>query len=207
MAIIACPECKGQLSDQAPACPHCGGKTIPETSTGSMPQQGPHRSRRVISVVILLALMAMLAVVLIAPWRKETTDGMTWSEAIKEHGLEWTDLINETTKVKDDGFVIRTVDVKEETLLEMSLKVVGGGNVEFKFLDHENFNRWMDKKAYAGFASLSSEEGTNSKSHTGRIQAGKYHFIIKEASSSNILGSADEATVSIQIRVLTRSRK
>jgi uncharacterized membrane protein SpoIIM required for sporulation len=24
MGIIACPECKGQLSDQAPGCPHCG---------------------------------------------------------------------------------------------------------------------------------------------------------------------------------------
>ncbi len=24
MALIACPECKGQVSDQAPACPHCG---------------------------------------------------------------------------------------------------------------------------------------------------------------------------------------
>ncbi len=24
MALIACPECNKQVSDQAPACPHCG---------------------------------------------------------------------------------------------------------------------------------------------------------------------------------------
>lgn len=24
MALVACPECKAQISDQAPACPHCG---------------------------------------------------------------------------------------------------------------------------------------------------------------------------------------
>jgi stage II sporulation protein M len=33
MPIIACPECKGQLSDQAPACPHCGYVAKPPPAT------------------------------------------------------------------------------------------------------------------------------------------------------------------------------
>lgn len=24
MTLMACPECQGQVSDRAPACPHCG---------------------------------------------------------------------------------------------------------------------------------------------------------------------------------------
>lgn len=28
MALTSCPECKGQVSDQAAACPHCGAPRV-----------------------------------------------------------------------------------------------------------------------------------------------------------------------------------
>lgn len=41
MALIECPECGGQVSDRAPACPHCGVPIANSASTGANPTAAP----------------------------------------------------------------------------------------------------------------------------------------------------------------------
>ena len=43
MALINCPNCGNQMSDAAPACPHCGRPNTPAASTGApeTPASGP----------------------------------------------------------------------------------------------------------------------------------------------------------------------
>ena len=43
MALIACPECDGQVSNRAPACPHCGFPL--GSSAGPLPTDGASPAR------------------------------------------------------------------------------------------------------------------------------------------------------------------
>jgi uncharacterized membrane protein YdbT with pleckstrin-like domain len=43
MAIVACPECKGQVSSAAAACPHCGHPLAP-SAAADVPRSPPPRS-------------------------------------------------------------------------------------------------------------------------------------------------------------------
>lgn len=57
--LIECPECKGQVSDQAEACPHCGHPTKP--SAREIPPAAPtksHTGRN--GCLITLAIVAVL---------------------------------------------------------------------------------------------------------------------------------------------------
>ena len=67
MALIRCPECGKKVSDQAPACPHCGNPNVaapaaknPEETPAPAPKE--RRSHRkailVVSVVLVLCLAA-----------------------------------------------------------------------------------------------------------------------------------------------------
>jgi hypothetical protein len=38
MALINCPNCGNQMSDAAPACPHCGRPNTPASSSGPAPE-------------------------------------------------------------------------------------------------------------------------------------------------------------------------
>jgi hypothetical protein len=67
MALVQCPECKQQISDQATTCPHCGaprpGATAPSSQpapSSPAPQSRPARSAWPIVLVIVLALGAFL---------------------------------------------------------------------------------------------------------------------------------------------------
>ena len=56
MALIACPECKGQLSTDAKTCPHCGSKEHRESGWGS---------------VFLVGFLLMIAVLSFFPGEKK----------------------------------------------------------------------------------------------------------------------------------------
>ena len=67
MALIRCPECGKKVSDQAPACPHCGNPNVaapaaknPEETPAPAPKE--RRSHRkailVVSIVLVLCLAA-----------------------------------------------------------------------------------------------------------------------------------------------------
>ncbi len=55
MALIKCPECRGQVSDQATACPHCGHPTAALTA----------RKRAALGVAMGLMIAGVLAGVLV----------------------------------------------------------------------------------------------------------------------------------------------
>lgn len=62
MALIACPECAREVSDQAPACIHCGFPLQPRAPVDARPHQQRHKTKKFISlvVVILIIIPALL---------------------------------------------------------------------------------------------------------------------------------------------------
>lgn len=67
MALVQCPECKQEISDQAVACPHCGAPraitaapTSPAAPIPQAAQRRPARGAWPIVLVIVLALGAFL---------------------------------------------------------------------------------------------------------------------------------------------------
>ena len=67
MALVQCPECKQEISDQATACPHCGAPRPGATASGSQaasssgaPQPRPGRGAWPIVLIVVLALAAFL---------------------------------------------------------------------------------------------------------------------------------------------------
>ena len=74
MALIECPECKNQMSDQAKACPHCGAPRNGAAQGGNAsmhtaPTSASSGARPLVFVVILVVL-AFLA------WRMTRTPGL-----------------------------------------------------------------------------------------------------------------------------------
>ncbi len=62
MALITCPECSKEISDQADACPHCGYKM--QTTTDVPPNIKTHSGlgrKVVMSMVIVFAIVIYLA--------------------------------------------------------------------------------------------------------------------------------------------------
>lgn len=57
MALISCPECRHSVSDQAPACPHCG-----------YPIAGSSRSQRGIESGVAGKAIGAVGGWLIVPW-------------------------------------------------------------------------------------------------------------------------------------------
>lgn len=61
MALVACPECKREISSEAPACPHCG-KPQPEVQKAIT--RAAHRAQdnnqRVGCAVMIIGLIACL---------------------------------------------------------------------------------------------------------------------------------------------------
>jgi len=75
MALISCPQCGNQISDQAPACPHCGyqaGQTYDEqpqaeqyeTYDEPQPQGGGNRKLQWVVVAMCVVLLAIVAALL-----------------------------------------------------------------------------------------------------------------------------------------------
>ncbi len=60
MALVKCPECSQQASDQAPSCPHCG---FPFSSPSATIAKGAARRKPIFATLALLA----LAISLFAP--------------------------------------------------------------------------------------------------------------------------------------------
>jgi hypothetical protein len=65
MALIQCPECKQQISDQAPVCPHCGAPrrdTAPPATPSQIAGAQPQRSwGRPLTVALLLVIGVIVA--------------------------------------------------------------------------------------------------------------------------------------------------
>jgi hypothetical protein len=65
MALIECPDCHGQVSDLAPACPHCGRPLAPTPATPPRTSSRPGRVARLgcLALVVFLALPLAVALV------------------------------------------------------------------------------------------------------------------------------------------------
>ena len=54
MALLECPDCGGDVSSRATACPHCGCRRGPDLQS-----RGPLRGRPALATVIAYALVAL----------------------------------------------------------------------------------------------------------------------------------------------------
>ena len=81
MALINCPECGKQISDQAGACPNCGCP-IGESDLKATKKVNPKRKKAIIliscSVAVLLVAIAVVYILLIKPT-------LLYNEAVKEY--------------------------------------------------------------------------------------------------------------------------
>ena len=70
--LTNCPECRGEVSDKAPACPRCGHPMIEAAPVVVPPSLPGGRSKHVagLVVVLLLAVIALLAFLLVPGWVK-----------------------------------------------------------------------------------------------------------------------------------------
>ena len=59
MALISCPECKKQVSDQAKSCPHCGVKLKKAKSDEA-------KAGRIVAVIVLVIVLVLG--ILVARW-------------------------------------------------------------------------------------------------------------------------------------------
>lgn len=67
MALVQCPECKQEISDQAVSCPHCGAPRVVTTAPGPQVVSSPPAAQRrpgsgpwLVVVIVVLALGAFL---------------------------------------------------------------------------------------------------------------------------------------------------
>jgi hypothetical protein len=66
MPMIQCPECKKEVSDQAPVCPHCGVRLernywgVGGPSGGVHSQGQPEAAIKVIAVIIIIILIGWI---------------------------------------------------------------------------------------------------------------------------------------------------
>ncbi len=58
MALLKCPDCKKEISDSAPACPHCGRPK--ETSSGNIPTKKTKRTGKLFLFLLLLLLLTQI---------------------------------------------------------------------------------------------------------------------------------------------------
>jgi len=61
MALIKCQECFGQVSDQAPVCPHCGAPSKMIPSVMVVGPKKPSKTAKVLSIIVVLSIGAWVA--------------------------------------------------------------------------------------------------------------------------------------------------
>lgn len=73
--LTNCPECKGEVSDKASACPRCGHPiALPEPALPT-PEAQPQRSKRGVTLVValLVTVIALLASLVVPGWLKSAS--------------------------------------------------------------------------------------------------------------------------------------
>ena len=79
MALVKCPDCGRDISDQAPACPHCGrpATNTPQVPPAASPAEPLQKKKRSPVAMGCLALLALGAVVGVLSESSTTTDTST----------------------------------------------------------------------------------------------------------------------------------
>lgn len=95
MALIRCPECKKQVSDQAKSCPHCGMKLKAQKSEGD-------KSGRAVAIVVTTVVLILAALVMFLAFGREMI-GKNLTNAYNEYCKGKTSSTTFTCKLGDKG--------------------------------------------------------------------------------------------------------
>ena len=87
MALITCPDCKKEISESAPTCPHCGRPMKPATQTieETAKQYKIHIAASVVSMIVGVMIIYMS----ISKMGNISTKGAIFGAIITMIGLIW----------------------------------------------------------------------------------------------------------------------
>ena len=142
MALINCPECGHQVSDQAKTCPHCGieiaGRFTPavvETPQSPQPSSGRNRSW----IAWLIALILALAIVCVGYWyylrTQQENELRAYENAIRSSEpavlQNFLDVYADATRAHRDSIELRLQQLKQVDK-DWTHAVLSGSKVELE---------------------------------------------------------------------------
>ena len=110
MALTACPECRGQVSDKAPKCPHCGASL---KSRGCLTAIG----------VLLIAVVAFYGIPWFIEWRAAHSDTV----ALPSAGLAGSisparELVNEAVELNEGQYQYYSFQLKRDSRVQVKVE-------------------------------------------------------------------------------------
>ena len=112
MALIQCPDCKAEISDQAPACPKCGHPFAKKDNGPSA--ASPSILKIVLKVILILIGLYVLFYVVVGLFMGTGTLLLRHyenSSVEKFQAKKISDIVEQETKVPDSIYDLGTIDV------------------------------------------------------------------------------------------------
>lgn len=142
MALIKCPECNKEFSDQAKCCPNCGFPTDEILKNISAERVKKHSGMMKKMLLILLAIIGIMAVVFIVCFIKNQPDKNGYYE-----GLTWDTTYDEVKKKYPDIKEMNALDKADKTYnttVSPFLNMEGvEANIAFSFVDDKLFQVYI----------------------------------------------------------------
>ncbi|MGB9430190.1 MAG: zinc ribbon domain-containing protein [Gammaproteobacteria bacterium] len=79
MSLIKCPECNEEVSEQAPACPHCGKPKPADKFAGASPQQMQFVRRRIEKAEVFQGIGGLLIAIGFGIWVFSDVESVGWA--------------------------------------------------------------------------------------------------------------------------------
>lgn len=139
MAIIKCPECGQQMSDNAKTCPHCGYQYKKEKQ--KIHRKQIYKSKLFIAFVLILSgIVIAISITVVKDYQRKVENErarleIEWNESIKDSQYPWRRWENfDLNSITDKAYAKSML--RHSTLLPDSAK-----RYEEKLID-QHFNCW-----------------------------------------------------------------
>lgn len=201
--VIECSECKGKVSTEARACPHCGAPVAPPSSPGGNRPAvvlAPKRSKkRLVVLVIVLAAVAVLGWYSMSPSGREGASQVVSSVLKTEKTL-----LDETFDVTPGSYTRYTVNLNREAKVTLTFAVREGPAVDVYLMDPSQVQEFeqINKRLAGGqfhFKKAPSRNAAREYTEGVVLPAGTYSFVLKSTQGAPLLGRGTPTKVYIKV--------
>jgi hypothetical protein len=193
MAIIQCPECKKNISDQAVACPDCAFPIKAKATVFTKNAINENRKSSIFRIIIVLFLILISIYCFI--WYTGGADlaNNTVATIIKQP----IELTNETFNLKASSIVGKPIKLPYSGKLDVWVDVEDGNNIDIYLVDQGNIDNAIKDTV---FHYLSNYIGRKTKTFHANDMVGQglYYIVIKDET----LGILSKSTSRITIKAM-----